>query len=155
MQIDTLCATYMHGAQFQNREFFLATIMLQTSSFHQIYDTFLLLRLQHSLIKKLERVPLCPSRVLDVLKRPGKVGLSTRCLLQENLRGRFGSGRNDAEELFSSATLQFDIVRLITLHRPSLRAPLPNCGVSRQATYHCNCAYTVFAVIYRACHPLS
>ena len=30
-----------------------------------------------------------PSRVLDVLKSPVKVGLSTRGLVQENLRGHF------------------------------------------------------------------
>ena len=49
-----------------------------------------------------------PSRVLDALKSPVKVGLSTRGLVQENLRGHFGSGKNDADELFSCETLQFN-----------------------------------------------
>ena len=49
-----------------------------------------------------------PSRVLDALKSPVKVGLSMRGLVQENLRGHFGSGKNDADEFFSCETLQFN-----------------------------------------------
>ena len=103
-----------------------------------------------------------PSRVLDALKSPVKVGLSTRGLVQENLRGHF---ENDADELFSCETLQFNTVRLMTLHHmkstihisnfteswwtfamqvaceaslnPSIRALLLNCVVSCQATCQC------------------
>ena len=58
-----------------------------------------------------------PFQVLDALKSPVKVGLSTRGLVQENLRGRFGRVvKIDADELFSCETLQFNTVRLITMH---------------------------------------
>ena len=62
---DTLRATCMYGAQFQNREFFSDNNNASNEQFslalqHWLYNTFLLLRLPHSLIKKIERGSFVP-----------------------------------------------------------------------------------------------
>ena len=84
----------MYGAQFQNREFFSRNNNAsdeQFSSALQYVSSPVLSALPD---KETREGPLCPpSRVLDALKSPVKVGLSTRGLAQENLRGHFGSGK--------------------------------------------------------------
>ena len=106
MQIDTFRATYMYGAQFQNRKFF--------SRNNNASDEQFSLALQY--VSSLAPPPLPdketrggafvpPSRILDVLKSPVKVGLSTRGLVQKNLRGHFGSGKKIMPTSFSHAKL--------------------------------------------------
>ena len=90
MQIDTLCATYMYGAQFQNREFFSRNNNASNEQFSLALQ-YVSSPAPSALPHKLERGILCLSRVLDAVKSPVKVGLNTRGLLQENLRSRFGS----------------------------------------------------------------
>ena len=82
----------MYGVQFQNRKFF--------SHNNNAADEQFSLALQYVSSPAPSALPdketreggLCAlSRVLDALKSPVKVGLSTRGLVQENLRGHFGS----------------------------------------------------------------
>ena len=84
----------MYGAQFQNREFFPRN--------NNASDEQCSLTLQYVSFPARSALPdketregvfVPPSRVLDALKSPVKVGLSTRDLVQENLRGHFGSGK--------------------------------------------------------------
>ena len=94
MWIDTLGATYTYGAQFQNREFFSRNNNAsdeQFSSALQDVSSPAPSALPDKETREGAFVP--PSRVLDALKRTVKVGLNTRGLLEENLRGRFGSGK--------------------------------------------------------------
>ena len=92
MQIDTLRATYMYGAQFQNREFFSRNNNASNEQFSSALEYVSSPAPSALPDKETREGALCPSRILDALKSPVKVGLSTRGLLQENLRGRFGSG---------------------------------------------------------------
>ena len=116
MQIDTV-ATYMYGAQFQNREFFSLSNNASNEQFSLALQYVSSLAPSALPDKETREGPLCPSRVLDALKSLVKVGLSTRGLLQENLeRSLWQWLKNDSDELFLCETLQFNTVRLITLH---------------------------------------
>ena len=92
MQIDTLRATYMYGAQFQNREVFSRNNNTSNEQFSLALQYVSSPAPSAHPDKETREGALCPCCVLDALKSPVKVGLSTRGLLQENLRGRFGSG---------------------------------------------------------------
>ena len=83
------------GAQFQNREFFSRNNNASNEQFplalQYVSSSAPSARNDKETREGGGFVP--PFRVLDALKSPVKVALSTRGLLQENLRGRFGSGK--------------------------------------------------------------
>ena len=84
----------MYGAQFQNREFFSRNNNASDEQFSlalQYVSSPAPSALPHKETREGAFVP--SSRVLDALKSPVKVRLSMRGLVQENLRGHFGSGK--------------------------------------------------------------
>ena len=88
--IDTSHATYMYRAQFQNREFFCRNNNASNEQFSLALQYVSSSASSALPDKKLGRGSFAPlSRILDALKSPFKVGLSTRGLFQENLRVRF------------------------------------------------------------------
>ena len=82
----------MYGAQFQNREFFSRNNNASDEQF-SLAPQCVSSPVPSALPHKETRGLCAPSRVLDALKSPVKAGLSTRGLVQENLRGHFGSGK--------------------------------------------------------------
>ena len=84
----------MCGAQFQNSEFFSRNNNASDEQFSSAPQYVSSPAPSALPDKETREGGLCPpSQVFDALKSPVKVGLSTRGLVQENLRGHFGSGK--------------------------------------------------------------